>query len=76
MFLIDMDVPELVGTAHDPKNLIARAGLTGPVWMTIIGGEPVYRDGRLQGIDEQAYAEMGEKVCDRDLRIPFKHIYS
>ena len=55
LFMIDTAVLELTGALHDPKNIIARAGLTGPVWMTMINGNVVYRDRALTGVDENAW---------------------
>ena len=68
MFMIDADALELTGALHDPKSLIARAGVSGPVWLTMVNGRVVFRDGRLRGVDERALARAGEKVCDRVLR--------
>ena len=49
LFMIDTETLELAGALHDPKNLLARVGLTGPVWMTMINGNIVYKDGILKG---------------------------
>ena len=68
LFMIDTEQLELTGTLHDPGNLLARAGVTGPVWMTMCNGKIIYQDGRLIGIDEKALAEKGEEVCSRVLR--------
>ena len=62
LFLIDTDVLEYVGTLHDPKNLLARVGVTGPVWMTMINGKIVYKDGRLQNADEETLAKEGNAL--------------
>ena len=70
LFMIDAEALELTGTEHDPRSLIARAGVTGPVHMTMINGRVVYRDGRLQGVDESALRREGEAVCTRVLREP------
>lgn len=71
LFMIDTAVPELTGALHDPKNLLARCGLTGNVWLTMVGGEVVYADGALKGIDESEEARKGEEVCNRVIRKPF-----
>ncbi|TGE39233.1 amidohydrolase [Desulfosporosinus fructosivorans] len=68
LFMINTGVLELTGTLHDPKNILARAGVTGPVWLTMVNGKVVFRDGQLLGVDEQALSEQGEKVCTRVLR--------
>jgi len=53
LFMVDTNVLELTGTLHDPKNILARVGITGPVWMTIINGRIVFRDGQLTGVNEE-----------------------
>lgn len=70
LFMIDTERLELSGTLHDPKNLLARVGVTGPVWMTMINGAVVFKDGELQGIDEKRLAAEGEAVCTRVIRRP------
>ena len=72
LFMIDTNVLEMTGTIHDPKNLLARVGVTGNVWMTMINGKIVYENGRLTGVDEQKLREQGEAVCTRDIRNKFK----
>lgn len=72
LFMIDTDVLELTGTLHDPKNLLARTGVTGPVWLTMINGRVVYENGRLTGVDETRLAREGEEVCTKVLRNEFK----
>lgn len=68
LFLVDVDRLEFAGALHDPKNFLARVGATGPVWMTMINGKVVYRDGHLQGVDEEKLAADGEAVCTRVIR--------
>ena len=75
LFMIDTDVPELSGTLHDPKNLLARVGRTDNVWLTMVGGKVVYQDGKLTGIDEPEIARTGEAVCDRVIRGPFRQYF-
>lgn len=70
LFMIDTETLELAGALHDPKHLLARVGLTGPVWMTMINGNVVYKDGALQGVDEERLAAEGEAVCTRVIRKP------
>ena len=70
LFMIDTETLELAGALHDPKNLLARVGLTGPVWMTMINGNIVYKDGILKGVDERKLAMDGEAVCTRVIREP------
>jgi len=68
LFMIDTEKLEYSGALHDPANLIARMGATGPVWLTMINGKVVYKDGILQGIDERKLAAEAEKVCTRVIR--------
>lgn len=75
LFMIDTDVLELAGALHDPKNLLARAGYTGPVHMTMINGKIVYKDGKLTGVDEKALAQKGEQVCTKVIRNQFKEYF-
>lgn len=70
LFLLNTEKLELTGTLHDPKNLLARVGCTGPVDLTMINGRVVFRDGKLAGIDERELARRGEEVCTRVLRQP------
>jgi hydroxyatrazine ethylaminohydrolase len=71
LFMIDSGVIELTGTLHDPQNVLARAGVTGPVSLTMVNGKVVYQDGHLLGIDERLEAEKGEEVCTKVLRDNF-----
>jgi len=68
LFMIDTETIEMTGTLHDPKNLLARVGVTGPVWLTMVNGNIVYKGGVLTGVDEKELAKDGERVCDLVLR--------
>ena len=70
LFMIDTEKLELAGALHDPKNLLARVGITGPVYLTMINGKVVWKDGELTGIDEERLAAEGEAVCTKVLRAP------
>ena len=70
LFMIDAETLELTGTEHDPRSVLARAGVTGHVYLTMINGKVVYRDGQLQGVDERRLRAEGEEVCTRVLREP------
>ena len=61
---------ELTGTLHDPKNILARCGVTGYVDMTMVNGKVVFKDGILLGVDERTLAKQGEDVCTKVLREP------
>ena len=71
LFFIDAGKLELTGTLHDPRNLLARAGVTGEAALTMVNGQVVFQDGHFPGVDEQALAREGEAVCTRVLREPF-----
>lgn len=67
LFMVDAEVLELTGTLHDPKNLLARVGVTGPVALTMVNGEVVVENGRLTRVDEARLAFEGEQVYKRVL---------
>lgn len=75
LFMIDTNKLELTGALHDPKNMLARVGVTGPVWLTMVNGKVVYKDGHLTGVDEEKLAREGEKVCTSVLRDEFKNFW-
>ncbi|MGH0052669.1 MAG: amidohydrolase [Sphaerochaetaceae bacterium] len=75
LFAIDATTLPLAGTLHDPKNLLARIGYTGEVAMTMVGGNIVYKDGKLKGIDETSLASEAEQVCSERLRSLFPKIF-
>jgi hydroxyatrazine ethylaminohydrolase len=75
LFMVDTGGLEFSGALHDPKNLLAHVGVTGPVWLTMINGKVVYREGHLTGVDEAALAEKAEAVCSRVIRSQFPQVY-
>ena len=68
LFMVDVGLLEFAGALHDPKNLLPKLGVTGPVWLTMINGRIVFEKGELVGIDERRLAREGEAVCTRVLR--------
>jgi len=68
LFMVDMNKLEMAGTSHDPANLLARTGVTGPVYLTMINGKVVYKDGILTGIDEEKLLREAETACDASIR--------
>lgn len=70
LFMVDAGVLELTGTLHDPRNLLARTGVTGNVWLTMVNGQVVFQDGHLTRVDEGKLAREGEAVCTKVLREP------
>ncbi|MBI9104676.1 MAG: amidohydrolase family protein [Spirochaetales bacterium] len=68
LFMIDVTKLELAGALHDPANLIGRVGLTSEVWLTMINGKVVFKEGRISGLDENTLAEKAEECCTRVIR--------
>ena len=68
LFMIDARRLEYAGALHDPASMLAKLGVTGPVWLTMINGRVVYRDDHLTGVDEAKLLQEGEQVCTRVLR--------
>jgi hydroxyatrazine ethylaminohydrolase len=75
LFMIDTLPLELAGTLHDPKTLLARTGVTGPVYLTMVNGKVVYENGRLTGIDEEALSRKAEETCTEVLRSSFPSVF-
>ncbi|MDL2310954.1 amidohydrolase [Peptostreptococcaceae bacterium OttesenSCG-928-C18] len=57
LFAININKLELSGSLHNPKNLLARLGITGEVDLTMVGGKVVFQDGEFKNIDEEKLAE-------------------
>ncbi len=68
LFMIDTEKLELLGALHDPKNIISRVGVTGNVWLTMVNGKTVYKDGILTGINENEIVAAGQKVFNNSIR--------
>lgn len=68
LFMVDATKLELAGATHDPANLLARAGVTGPVSLTMVNGKVVYSEGRIAGIDEEDLAAKADRACTRAIR--------
>lgn len=62
LFMIDVEKLEWVGASHDPYSLIPRTAATGEVWMTMINGKVVYKDGQLLGVNEEEVVSKGKKA--------------
>ncbi len=75
LFAVDVSRIEFAGTLHDPKNLLARCALTGEVALTMVGGQVVFKDGRLLNIEEQELAQKAEQACTERLRTQFPTIF-
>ncbi|MDR3311907.1 MAG: amidohydrolase family protein [Spirochaetaceae bacterium] len=75
LFMVDTGTLEFAGTLHDPRNLLARVGCTAPVWLTMVAGKVVWRDGEFPGLDERDLAARAEAHCTRALRDGFPAVY-
>jgi hydroxyatrazine ethylaminohydrolase len=62
LFMMDIHRLEHAGTTHDPANFLAKTGMTGPVFLTMINGKVVYQEGKLKGINEELLFEEAEKA--------------
>jgi len=64
LFMIDVDQLDYIGGLLDPGAFLATIGYSRPVYLTMINGKIVYKDGRLLGIDEEKIrAEARDKVA-------------
>lgn len=63
LFLVDARRLELAGAEYSPADVLATAGLRGPVDYTVVEGRIVVKEGRLAGVDEAAVAERARAVC-------------
>ncbi len=63
LFAIDTERLDMVGAAHDPKDLLGRVGYQNDVWMTMINGQIVFHNGKLQRINESELYSEAEHVC-------------
>ena len=68
LFMVDVEKMEFTGAVHDPKNFLPRVGATGPVYLTMINGKVVWKDGEFPGIDEAKLFAEGEAVCTKVIR--------
>jgi hydroxyatrazine ethylaminohydrolase len=68
LFMLNTRQLDMAGALHDPANLIARTGLTGPVHLTMAQGSVIYRDGKLSGVQEEQLAAEAEQVCSKIIR--------
>lgn len=68
LFMIKTDKIAYAGAVHDPANLLARVGVTGPVDLTMVNGEVVFEKGRFRSIDQERLFVEAEEVCTRVIR--------
>jgi hydroxyatrazine ethylaminohydrolase len=59
--MIDTDQLDFVGALLDPAAFLATVGYGRCVYLTMVNGRVVFRDGRLVGIDEDKLKREAEK---------------
>ena len=65
LFMIDTDQLDFVGGLLDPAAFLATIGYGRPVYLTMINGNIVFRDGKLLGIDEEKVKQEARKKVSR-----------
>ena len=68
LFMIDVDIPDLVGAKKDPACLLGTVGYSRPAKMVMVNGKVVVEDGRLLGIDEEAVRVHASGLVDTMLK--------
>lgn len=68
LFMIDMNNIEFTGMQHDPKNMLARGGVVGSTYLTMVGGEVVSKLGKLTKINEEDLTKKGVQVFNNILK--------
>ena len=68
LFMIDMGTLDMAGAEHNPMDLLPKIGVENNVYLTMINGRVVYRDGQFTTIDERALAKQGREVYLKTLR--------
>jgi len=71
LFMVDSERLEFSGALHDPMNMIARIGATGPVWLTMVNGVVRYKDDVLVGVDEKELARKAEDAWSQGIKQHF-----
>jgi len=68
LFMVDSERLEFSGALHDPRNMIAKIGATGPVWLTMVNGKVRYQDDTLLGVDERQLAHKAEVTWSQGIK--------
>ncbi len=68
LFMIDVDIPDLVGAKKDPACLLGTVGYSRPAKMVMVNGKVVVEDGQLLGIDEEAVRVHASGLVDTMLK--------
>lgn len=68
LFMIDVDIPDLVGAKKDPACLLGTVGYSRPAKMVMVNGKVVVEDRQLLGIDEEAVHVHASGLVDTMLK--------
>lgn len=68
LFMLDVDIPDLVGAKKDPACLLGTVGYSRPAKMVMVNGKVVVEDGQLLGIDEEAVRVHASGLVDTMLK--------
>ncbi len=66
-FLVDVDRLECAGARRDPAAFLATVGYNAPAKLVAVGGRVVARNGRLEGVDEEALSRKANAASERVL---------
>ncbi|MCI9348041.1 MAG: 8-oxoguanine deaminase [Oscillibacter sp.] len=64
LFLLDVDLLELVGAKKDPACLLGTVGYGRPAKLVMVNGRVVAEDGRLLGVDEEEVRDRAWELAD------------
>ena len=65
LFMVDVDRLDFVGGLLDPAAFLATVGYGREVSLTMINGKVVWKDGKLQGIDEDLMRQKAEEQVEK-----------
>ena len=65
LFMINVDILDMVGALMDPMSFLGTIGYTRPVEMTMVAGKVICRQGRLVNIDEDAIKAKGKEIVKK-----------
>ena len=66
LFMIKCKGIEMVGCDHDFKNYLCTVGHKGNVFMTIVNGKIVFKDGKLTNIENEEELEQKEREVENE----------
>ena len=67
LFMIEKNKIEMVGCDYDFKSFLCTVGHKGYVYMTIVNGEVVFKEGKLVNINEEEIIEKAKEVEEKYL---------